>query len=430
MKIRAIIISFLMLMGYAFISPAVSQPFSLDKKMKPLKLQLKNVKDHKGAKATAAKGLTKAEGDFYYVKGASMFQPVDVFLISSIGEDVKIEVVRNNWKDIRMKASTSEDQDGIANLKLRVYGDFGIRVFSETEGLDYQLLVYASPEMKNALPSPFVPLHAVDKKVEETAGIPVSPITLILGGLVVVLVILVIWLIVKKKGGAAAILLLLALAPQQLIHAQPGTRHGIGLDYDEIWEAVQGEQAEKLAEKLKKLREQGENLQNFLESYLGLGDCITMPMPPGMPSIPSFCAEEDEGAIGTLNEGNSGDCARCFTEARSKFNEVRYNLEQLRIIYNCTKDFADKSMSFGDDVSGIHGVSGLAWQAQRGKIEKSVKDLQAAYDAKLPELLGKLQESLMEMAICEEQFGTPDWYDRFGYMYYEFVAEKYKRSGD
>ncbi|MCD6660399.1 MAG: hypothetical protein LT105_09570, partial [Lentimicrobium sp.] len=89
----------------------------------------------------------------------------------------------------------------------------------------------------------------------------------------------------------------------------------------------------------------------------------------------------------------------------------------------------EKSIAFGDDVSGIHGVSGIAWQAQRGKIENSVKELQAAYDSKLAELLAKLQQSLMEMAVCEEQFGTPDWYDRYGYMYYEFVAEKYKRSG-
>ncbi len=421
---------FTLLLGFSFISaPSSSQPFSLDKKLKPVKLQLKNVKDHKGAKASAAKGETSAGGDFYYVKGASMFQPIDVFLVSSSGENIQMELVKNNWKDVRMKASTTDDPDGIANIKLRVYGDFGIRIFSENEGLDYQLLVYASPEMKNALPSPFVAMQAADVKSGETGSLAVSPLTMILGGLVVILLVVVIFLIVKKKGKAAVIVILLALAPQQFLQAQAGSRHGIGIDYDEIWEAVQGEQAEKLAERLKKLREQAENFQNFIENYLGLGDCMSMPMPPGMPSIPSFCPEEDEGATSTLNGGNSGDCARCFIEARMQFNEVRYNLEQLRIIYSCTKDFAEKSIAFGDDVSGIHGVSGIAWQAQRGKIENSVKELQAAYDSKLAELLSKLQQSLMEMAVCEEQFGTPDWYDRYGYMYYEFVAEKYKRSG-
>lgn len=419
-----------MLMGLSFISvPVSSQPFTLDKELKPVKLLLKNVKDHKGAKASAAKGETSAKGDFYYVKGASMFQPIDIFLASSKGENITMEIVKNNWKDIKMKASTSDDPDGIANIKLRVYGEFGIRILSDTEGSGYQLLVYASPEMKNALASPFVAMQQTGIKTLEPGSLAVSPLTMILGGLVIILLVVLIFMIIKKREKVAVIVFLLALLPQQLLQAQAGSRHGIGIDYDEIWKAIQGEQAEKLVERIKKLREQAENFENFIENYKGLGDCMSMPLPPGMPSIPSFCPEQDEGASGTLNGDNSGDCTRCFIEARMQFNEVRYNLEQLRIIYRCTKDFAEKSIAFGDDVSGIHGVSGIAWQAQRGKIENSVKGLQSAYDTKLAELLGKLKQSLMEMAVCEEQFGTPDWYDRYGYMYYEFVAEKYKRSG-
>jgi hypothetical protein len=232
-----------------------------------------------------------------------------------------------------------------------------------------------------------------------------------------------------RKKKAAALLLLATLAHLLTAHPASAQRRGMEVDYGSIWEAVQGEKAEKLAEKIKKLKEAMTSTKDFAEQYFGMGDCLDMPMPPGMPSIPSFCPDEGEGAAGTVGR-SGGDCARCFTEARAEFNEVRYNLEQLRIIYKCTKEFSDKAISFGDNASGVHGVSGMAWQAQRAKIEGSVKQLKDAYDKKYTELLMKLQQSMMQLALCEEEFGTPDWYDRYGYMFYEFVKEKYKRSGD
>jgi hypothetical protein len=33
-----------------------------------------------------------------------------------------------------------------------------------------------------------------------------------------------------------------------------------------------------------------------------------------------------------------------------------------------------------------------------------------------------------DMAICEAQYGTPDWYDRFGFIYFEFMRDAYKRK--
>ena len=411
----------------------VAQPFSLDKKIKPVKLQLKEQKDWKGAKAIAAKGTLTSEGDYYYVKGASMFQPIDIFLLGDDGKKRKMEVVKNNWKDVNASASTNDAADEIANIKIRTYGDFGIRVFANEAGGNYQLVVYASPDIKHALVSPFVPLKNAAKTTAAKTNVTgkdetkTNPLLWILGAAVLVLIGVVAFLLRKRKGTG----ILLAALILHLISYEPASaqRRGIEFDYEGMWEAVQGEKAEKLAEKMKKLKEAMISTKDFAEQYLGLGECLSMPSPPGMPTIPSFCAPEEEGAMGTVS-GGAADCARCFIEARTEFNNVRYNLEQLRIIYKCTKDFSDKAIAFGDNASGVHGVSGMAWQAQRAKIEGSVKRLKDTYDAKYTELLARLQQSMMELSVCEEEFGTPDWYDRYGYMFYEFVKEKYKRSGD
>jgi hypothetical protein len=410
-----------------------AQPFSLDKKIKPVKLQLKERKDWKGAKAVAAKGILNTEGDYYYVKGASMFQPIDIFLLGDDGRRINMEVVKNNWKDVQATASTADAADEIANIKIRTYGDFGIRVFAEEIGGNYQLLVNAGPDIKDALASPFVALKDAGRTTSAASRVTAKEknknisLVWILGGVVVIIITVLVFLLRKKNGtGILLIAILMHLGSFQQASAQ---RKGIEIDYEGVWEAVQGEKAEKLADKIKKLKEAMMSTKDLAEQYMGLGECLSMPSPPGMPSVPSFCPEEGEGSLAAVRDGVV-DCTRCFTEARAKFNEVRHNLEQLRIIYKCTKDFSDKAIAFGDNASGIHGVSGMAWQAERAKIEGSVKRLKEAYDAKYADLLARLQQSMMELAVCEEEFGTPDWYDRYGYMFYEFVKEKYKRSGD
>lgn len=421
------------------LTKTAAQPFSLDKKIKPVKLQLKDDRSWKGAKSIAGVGRLSKEGEYFYVKGASMFQPVDIFLLGPEGVPAKMDIVKNNWKEVLKTASTADAADEIANLKIRTYGDFGIRVYTDGESTgDYQVVIYASPEIKKALPSPFVAAGKEQKaasqnkegsdqeddsaKTEKNS----SKMLLWIGMGILLLLATIILLLIKRKKSIA----IWCLAGMTLI-SPPAVAQSWQMQktLEDIKDIVDSKKAENLLEKIKDLRENAEKIKDIFDSYSGLGDCLTMPMPPGMPAVPSFCPDDAEGWSGTISD-NRGDCARCFTEAREEFNNVRYNLEQLRIIYKCTKDFSDKAIAFGDNASGVHGVSGLAWQAEKPKIEQSVKDLKKAYDSKYAELLTKLQQSMMKLAECEEQFGTPDWYDRFGYMFYEFVKEKYKRSGD
>jgi hypothetical protein len=44
-------------------------------------------------------------------------------------------------------------------------------------------------------------------------------------------------------------------------------------------------------------------------------------------------------------------------------------------------------------------------------------------------MLPNLRGALDALGKCEEKyFNEPDWYDRYGFMYYTFMADRYKRS--
>ncbi|MCW8982004.1 MAG: hypothetical protein OQJ83_11515, partial [Altibacter sp.] len=179
---------------------------------------------------------------------------------------------------------------------------------------------------------------------------------------------------------------------------------------------------------LSNIRKTWEQVKSLYNKYNGLSSCINATPPAGSPTIPSICTDIVFDDRGEPLEDQDDECANCFKEARKKFNEQRYLFERLATIYKCTKKFSEAAIAFGDNTSGVHAVAGMAWQAERVKIEKSVEDLQNAYDNKYAELLQGLADAMMELNVCEAQYGVEDWYDRFGYMYFEFMKEKYQRK--
>lgn len=141
--------------------------------------------------------------------------------------------------------------------------------------------------------------------------------------------------------------------------------------------------------------------------------------PSGSPSVPAHCTAPD----GTNSEG----CNDCYAAAYRKLTAVRTAFEKLRRVGTTTRAFTAKSIAFGDSVSGVHGVAGLGWQPERTKIENSLKSFEVAYDAKHTELSGLLETALKDIGQCEaKHFGVDDWYDRYGFMYYTFMVDRYK----
>lgn len=138
--------------------------------------------------------------------------------------------------------------------------------------------------------------------------------------------------------------------------------------------------------------------------------------PPGMPEVPISC-------------GGDAECQACYAKAQHELNFLRVQFEKLRAIYDATNKMADNAMKFGDDVSSIHGVMGLAWQTQKRGIQKSVEHLGQTYDKKYTDLLAALERQLKVLADCEaKHFNSPDWYNRFGFIYYQFMAARYSRQ--
>lgn len=167
----------------------------------------------------------------------------------------------------------------------------------------------------------------------------------------------------------------------------------------------------------------GEAAAGALDAYGALtkGDKSLDPnyRPEGSPDIPSHCTAPD----GKSSEG----CNDCYAAAYRKLTAVRTAFEKLRRVGTTTRAFAAKSIAFGDSVASIHGVAGIGWQPERTKIENSLKGFEQAYDAKHTELSGLLQAALRDIGQCEaKHFGVADWYDRYGFMYYTFMVDRYR----
>ena len=138
--------------------------------------------------------------------------------------------------------------------------------------------------------------------------------------------------------------------------------------------------------------------------------------PPGAPEVPSSCEGSDA-------------CGECYTKAQTDINLMRFNLEKLRATCQGGKDAADYAMKFGDDVSSIHGGLGIAWQAQKLGIMKSVAHLKAACAAKYDGMMSGTEKAVREMDRCEAQyFNNPDWRNRYGFIYDQFLRERYKQE--
>ncbi|MGE3274159.1 MAG: hypothetical protein AB7O67_03535 [Vicinamibacterales bacterium] len=139
--------------------------------------------------------------------------------------------------------------------------------------------------------------------------------------------------------------------------------------------------------------------------------------PDGMPDLPVGCAMTD----------NAAGCAACYQQAQGKLQGMMLLLERLRAIGESTRRYTTAALAFGDNVSGIHGVSGLAWQSQRGGIVQQLAGFERTYESKRQDMMGSLRRALDDVAACEaEYFDNPDWFNRYGFIYYQFMDARYK----
>ena len=128
----------------------------------------------------------------------------------------------------------------------------------------------------------------------------------------------------------------------------------------------------------------------------------------------------------TTCAGNQA-CNECYQSAVNELNFIRRQLGRLSCIYSNTKQFNESAIAFGDNMSGIHAVTGAAWQSSRAEIVAQFESFKRTYDNKYADMMTSLHNALQSISACEAQYGLPDWYQRFGFIYFEFMKDKYKR---
>lgn len=135
------------------------------------------------------------------------------------------------------------------------------------------------------------------------------------------------------------------------------------------------------------------------------------------PTVPSRCAEGE-------------DCLRCYEDAVAKINFNRFYIERARCITAANVRMANSAMAFGDSSSGIHAITGLAWQLEgKPQIQEAVEKLKKTYTEKAAIYLRNLEGALQELGRCEaEHYGEEDWYQRYGWVYHNFMKAKYQSA--
>jgi hypothetical protein len=140
--------------------------------------------------------------------------------------------------------------------------------------------------------------------------------------------------------------------------------------------------------------------------------------PPGMPLLPSRCAKSPE-------------CGDCFRKANKDLMEARSLLEEQYVIYKQAEAHAGRIIELGDAAAGLSPYAKLLWDYEKHgpNIAKLQQEFYGKYDANLEKLLHNLNEALVEQGACERNaFGDQDWYNRYGWLYYNFMRDRYTRK--
>jgi hypothetical protein len=65
---------------------------------------------------------------------------------------------------------------------------------------------------------------------------------------------------------------------------------------------------------------------------------------------------------------------------------------------------------------------------QKKGIDAEMKKQENTYDQKYKGMMACLLKAVQGIGECEQKYmKTPDWYERFGFIYYTFMEDRYRR---
>lgn len=433
MKIEAATFVF----GILIAIPVNAQPYQFDQnEPAPKQVVLFDDPENEGVKLGSAVATLNEDAARLFINGLIEYQPVDIFVAPVDTErSIDVDLVKATWQDVVDSCTATMKQ--ICQFSVRTLGDVGIAIAGQS-GTEYAMLVVVGEEIRPLLDSPFYEITKADLAALESStridtdarpsGTGANTLMYVLVAAVFVLLLAVVFLLGKRSRQAMLLAFAVPLlwpemsSSQEGASEEPGERvreemaSGVDAEWTRFGHAQERlDEVTDVADKVNELRDLKKDFDEFWSGYSGLGDCInTGPAWSARERIPSFCADQE-------------GCDKCFLAAREQFNLARYYLGRLKTIHSCTIRMTDSAKAFGDSFSSAT-KSGLGWYEARQKIEKSVENLNKAYDKKYVDLMGDLGNSMADMSVCEAQYGLEDWYDRFGFVYYEFMKDKYKRN--
>lgn len=135
-----------------------AQPFTLDKKFKPVQLKLHKFNPPKEPKAKGRISISEITQTkdtlFYFVKDASIYSPVYVGLqTNGSAGTVDISLHKLSWKKAERQGAT--DAKGYWQDLFKTENDFGIRVIVKDKPAAYTMMVWVGDEPRMELPSVF-----------------------------------------------------------------------------------------------------------------------------------------------------------------------------------------------------------------------------------------------------------------------------------
>lgn len=388
----------------AFLSqPLKAQPFTLDQKIKPIELTLSDYKtdDPRAQGRIAQASFTQTENtQYYFVRGISIFSPDYVSITTDDpSAGIKISLHKDNWE--QANASGQTGSEGHWETKFKTSGDFGIKVVTDKLPARYSLVVWVGKEVNLRLPSPFTAAGPAG------GGLLSNNIMLIAVGLLVLIVAALAILLFrsksKSKAAAACLIAGLCLSASPPLKAQ--------LDASTIKKAMDyfkkaldiAENAEKMWDKSKPLSP-GEASPDFGQRG---------------PTMPSHCAGDAAA---------SEEC-RCFAKSAERLDKNRVMLEKLRVLVANQKAFKDKAIALGNSYAQLHTLLGIQWVGiRKHDIEEPYEQFKTISNQKHQAVMQAIQESLQGISACEAKMGERDWYQKYGFVYYEFLYDAYKPS--
>lgn len=395
----------------ALCTSATAQPFTLNPAIQPTALNFEDFTKEGDAKPSGRISINKLTQEtdtaYYYIGGLSIYgiSYVSVTTANDV-ENLQVDLFKENWTD-KLKGGTVKGKSHWKET-FRTEGDFGIRIITQTKPSYYALIVHTTNDIEPDMPSPFKNQQAV-----AMSGIG-SRYKWWLAAAALLLVVLFI-VYKKRKKTAAATLFVCLLLNSTIGYTQDGS---VGII---LTREVTNEHHEAVTEGINTLNEHLSTIRNGVEAIstmsrtqtLHPGECTPEFTTSSAAIMPSACAD-------------NGRCSECFTKAVRKLNFMRMQLGRLSCIYNNTKTYTQAALAFGDNASGVHGMLGLSWHSQRPGIVQAFESMKNACKEKYTGMMQSLDQALKDIDACENEYGLPDWYQRFGFIYFEFMKEKYK----